>query len=79
MTNSFFDIAKLGGDYAQIVSDIALGKKVSCFGVGMQERALISCALGQKVLYIAPDLVQAKKIFETVAGNKFITYFCRKL
>lgn len=57
-------LKKLGGDYAKAIDDVDAGLAVSCFGMGVAERVLSACDLNGKVLYVAPDLVSANRVFE---------------
>ena len=60
----FLNIAKLGGNYKNVVDDIGAKRKVSCFGTLWQQRVLFLCALGKRTLFVANDLVVARRAFE---------------
>lgn len=69
-----FDFYKLGGDYSKLIASVRDGIPCSAFGMGQTERILSSLSTG-RVLYIASDVVSARRIFDIfreVVGNRAI-------
>lgn len=74
MLEQNFDFNKLGGDYSKLIASVREGIPCSAFGMGQTERILSSLSVG-RVLYIASDIVSARRVFETfreVIGNRAI-------
>ena len=72
MIKKFFDVKKLGGDYAAMIDAVEAGQKVSSFGMSFAERVVSCCALSGRVLFLTSDFVSAKRaheLFSQILGD----------
>ncbi len=70
MQQKFFnatDLHALGGDYAALADALPERRKISVFGLGYSEKALIAAHAGAPVFFVAKDAASAQKLTERIA------------
>ena len=70
MQKKFFEttcLRALGGDFAALADAVAQRRKISVFGLGYAEKALIAAHAGAPLFFVAKDEASAGKLTERIA------------